>query len=114
MEEITLNNEEKKTEQEFLEMAEDCMKRISNKNKELDRLKFKLHSYKSKIAEVYGCYKKLTNFIHELGEVDPTIDFLLREVELDLHNLLFNKKEMDNNQLNFSISISDIMEGMND
>jgi hypothetical protein len=114
MEEITLNNEEKKTEQEFLEMAEDCMKRISDKNKELERLRFELHSYKSKIAEVYGCYKKLTKFIHDIGEVDTTIDFLLREVEIDLHNLLFHKKEMDNNQINFSISINDLMEGIID
>ena len=113
MEEITLNNDEKKTEQEFLEMAQDCMKRISDKNKELETLKIVIHNIETKIAEVYGCYKKLTKFINDIGEVDPTIDFLLREVDVDLHNLLFHKSENYNNA-NFTITMNDLLEGIID
>tara|TARA_A100000171_G_C2096098_1_gene127158 strand:- start:74 stop:415 length:342 start_codon:yes stop_codon:yes gene_type:complete len=113
MEEITLNNNENKTEQEFLEMAKDCMERISNKNKEIDTYKLKIQDYELKLAEIYGCYRKLTKFINEIGEADNTIEFLIREIEYDLYSLVFNKQQKTNN-VNFTFTINDIMEGMVD
>lgn len=92
MEEITLN-EEKKTEQEFLEMAKDCMERIESKNHEIKTLQQDIHNIESQMCEVYGCFRKLSKYVEGITEIDPAIDFLMREINHDLHQMVFHRKK---------------------
>jgi len=103
MEEITLNNNDNKTEAEFLEMANDCMERISQKNNEIKRYKDEIHNIESRLCEIYGCYKKLSKYIDGISEIDTNIDFLMREIENDLHHIIFHR---DKPQTNFNFVIN--------
>lgn len=97
------NNEENITEQKFLEMAKDCMERINQKNQEIKEVKKEKLAVISKIIEIYGCYKKLSKYIYHLAHMDSTIDFLIREIDADLHELIVPKPSIN---LNFDVSLN--------
>lgn len=110
MEKIDLNNDEQKTEQEFLEMAKDCMERINQKNQEIKAIKNLYGVTQEKIAEVFGCYRKLKKYIIDLCQVDSTLDFLIREIEMDLHNIIFKQPQYE---ITYTMDIADLEEEEN-
>ena len=105
MEKIDLNNRGGKTEQEFLEMAKDCMERINQKNNEIKLIKNQYSVNQEKVAEIYGCYKKLKKYIINLCQVDSTLDFLIREIEMDLHNIIFKQPQYE---ITYTMDIADL------
>ena len=78
-----------KTEQDYLDLAKDCMERIRIKNKEIQSIKKILHQNKLQLTEVYGCYRKLLKYVGQLSSIDTTIDFLMREIEIDLQSMCY-------------------------
>ena len=108
MEKIDLNNTNGKTEQEFLEMAKDCMERINQKNQEIKEIKNLYGVTQEKVAEVYGCYKKLKKYISNLCRVDSNLDFLIREIEMDLHNIIFKQPQYE---ITYTMDIADLEVG---
>ena len=90
MEEIQL---ERKTENEFLEMARDCAMRIEDKNKEILDIKEKLKHNKKKICEIYGCFQKVDKYLHQITELDPLLNYLTEEIKKDFELLIMDEKE---------------------
>jgi|TARA_R100001440_G_scaffold773_1_gene2513 vacuolar-type H+-ATPase subunit I/STV1 len=105
MEKIDLNNHGGKTEQEFLEMARDCMERINQKNQEIKEIKNLYGVTQEKVAEIFGCYKKLKRYIINLCQVDSTLDFLIREIESDLHNIIFKQPKYE---ITYTMDVADL------
>ena len=103
MEEIHLN--QNRTEYEFLNMAQDCMERITSKNQEIKECKMKYQLTLSKVAEIYGCYQKLKRYIVALANIDSNIDFLINEIDYDLFNVLFNESK-ENDNVPFRVNIT--------
>ena len=90
MEEIQL---ERKTENEFLEMARDCAVRIDEKNKEIHDIKEKLRYNRKKICELYGCFCKIDKYLHQITELDPLLNYLTEEIKKDFELLVMEEKE---------------------
>ena len=105
MKEITLNNKDI-TENDYLELGKDCMKRIAEKNKEIDELKKKLVKRSIKAIETFGCFRKLEKFIGALSQIDPNIDFLIREIGSDLYQLVNDEIDVNKMNLPFTVNIS--------
>ncbi len=93
-----------KTEQDYLDLAKDCMERIRIKNKEIQSIKKILHQNKLQLTEVYGCYRKLLKYVGQLSSIDTTIDFLMREIEIDLQSMIFTRPEI-NIDLNINFEV---------
>lgn len=104
MKEISINNNI--TENDYLELGKDCMNRIAEKNKEIDTLKKKIIKKKIKAIEIFGCFKKLEKFIGALTQIDSNIDFLIREIDCDLYELINEDLEIPHSSFPFSVNIT--------
>lgn len=107
------NNPDKVTEQQFLDMAKDCMERVNQKNQEIKMIKKQREALISKVIEIYGCYKKLTKYIYHLSHIDETIDFLVREIDSDLREILYSKPPV-NIEVDLTLNIETLPEDTDD
>ena len=94
-----MNN--KITENDYLEMAEDCKNRIESKDKEILKYKNLYIEEKKKLGTIYGIIKSLQRYLEDCSPdvaFDPIAEHLINDIRSICSDTLF-KEEIDKLEL---------------
>ena len=94
---VDIPEEEKHTtENDYLELAEDCKNRIEMKDKELKVWIKKYMRFKKRIAIIFGTVMRLEEYLERVSPdvaYDPIAEHLISSVINDCNDYLFREEE---------------------
>jgi len=96
------------TEKEYLEMAQDCKNRIEEKNNELIRKNKEIHNIKCKLTEIFGLFRKLKKIFIGISQIDSNIGWFFDEINRDLHDILFPELETEEINIDINLDLDDM------
>ncbi len=85
-----------KTEMDYLEMANDCMKRIEGKDKEILKWKTEYMLIKKEFGNIYGLIRSLNQYLEDCSpdvSYEPVVEFLLCDIRRISREVLFESEE---------------------
>lgn len=96
------------TEKDYLEMAEDCKNRIEEKNNELKRKDKEIHNIKCKLTEIFGLFRKLKKIFIGISQIDKNIGWIFEEINQDLHDILFPDLQIEEINIDINLDLDDL------
>ena len=88
--------EKNKTEMDYLEMANDCMKRLEAKDKEIVKWKTDYMLIKKEFSIIYGLIRSLNQYLEDCSPdmcFEPVIEYLINDIRRITREILFEPEE---------------------
>tara|TARA_R110001592_G_scaffold358285_1_gene662893 strand:+ start:337 stop:687 length:351 start_codon:yes stop_codon:yes gene_type:complete len=85
-----------KTENDYLEMANDCKNRLEERDKQINKWKTDFMLIKKEVGVIYGIIRSLNQYLEDCSPdicFDPIVEYLMNEIRRLTREVLFEEEE---------------------